>query len=99
MDDENKYQAPLKLTSAKHNRIDLELTIDPAPPSPRGNSRNYMIFLYLMVCSIQKKMIAQFCWGFTELWAFKIRYHLKKCSFFCIFNTHASSYFNTQNIY
>ena len=39
MDDENKYQAPLKLTSAKHNRIDLELTIDPAPPS--GNFRDY----------------------------------------------------------
>ena len=29
MDDENKFQAPLKLTSAKHNIIDLELTIDP----------------------------------------------------------------------
>ena len=35
-----------------------------------------MIFLYLMVCSIQKKMNAKFCWGFKELWAFKIRYHL-----------------------
>jgi len=35
--------------------IDIELTIDP------------MIFLYLMVCSIQ---------GFKELWVFKIRYHL-----------------------
>jgi len=30
--------------------IDLELTIDPAPPTPRT-----MIFLYLMVCRLQKK--------------------------------------------
>jgi len=27
-------------------------------------------------------MIAKFCWGFKELWAFKIRYHLKNCQFF-----------------
>jgi len=33
-----------------------------------------MIFLYLMVYSIQIKMIVTFCWGFKELWAFKIRY-------------------------
>ena len=39
--------------------IDLELT---------------MIFLYLMICSIQKKIIAKFCMSFKELWAFKIRY-------------------------
>jgi len=39
-----------------------------------------------MVYSIQKKMIATFCWGFQELWAFKIRYHLKHFHFW-IFNT------------
>jgi len=38
-----------------------------------------MIFLYLMVYSIQKKMIATFCWSFKELWAFNIRYHLENC--------------------
>ena len=63
------------------NDIDLELTIDPAPPP--GGIFGTMIFLYLMVCSIQKKMIATFCWGFKELWAFKIRYHLK-CHFLYI---------------
>jgi len=34
-----------------------------------------MNFVYLIVCSIQKKMIANLCWGFNELWAFKIRYY------------------------
>jgi len=50
-----------------------------------------MIFLYIMVCSIQKKMIATFCWGVNELWAFKIRYHLK-IAIFCIFNTKTFMY-------
>jgi len=36
-----------------------------------------------MVCSIQKKMIAKFCWGFKELWAFKILYHLN--NFHCLY--------------
>jgi len=59
---------------------------------PRGNFGT-MIFLYLMVCSFQKKMIAKPCWGFKELWAFKIRYHLKtKNAIFCIFNTKTSMY-------
>jgi len=44
-----------------------------------------------MVCSIQKKMIAKFCPGFRELWAFKIRYHLKK-AIFCTFNTNTPMY-------
>ena len=40
--------------------IDLELTIDPAPPPPpKGGFFGTMIFLYLMVCSIQKNMIAK----------------------------------------
>ena len=56
----------------------IELTIDPAPT---GGIFGTMIFLYLMVCSIQKKMIATFCWGSKELWAFEIRYHLKNCHF------------------
>jgi len=43
-----------------------------------------MIFLYLMVCSIQKKMIAKFCLGFNELWAFEIRYHLNNFHFLYI---------------
>jgi len=64
----------------KKMTLDLELTIDPAPPHPGG------IFLYLMVCSIQKKMIATLCWGFKELWAFKIRYHLKNCHFLYIYH-------------
>jgi len=34
-----------------------------------------------MVCSIQIKMIAKLCWGFKELWTFKIRYQLKKMAF------------------
>ena len=69
--------------------LDLELTIDPA--TPPGGISGTMIFLYLMVCSIQKKMIAKVCWVFKELWAFKIRYHLK-IAIFCIFNTKTSMY-------
>jgi len=34
-----------------------------------------MIVLYLMVCSIQKEMIAKLCWGFKEFWAFKYVRH------------------------
>ena len=49
--------------------VDLELTIDPALPP--GGIFGTMIFLYLMVCSIQKKMIAKLCWGFKELWVLK----------------------------
>ena len=63
--------------------IDLELTIDPAPP---GGIFGTMIFLYLMVCSIHKIMIATFCWGFKEL-----RYQLN-IAIFCIFNTKTSMY-------
>ena len=42
---------------------------DYRPCPPPGGIFETIIFLY-------KKMIAQFCWGFKELWAFKIRYHL-----------------------
>jgi len=45
-----------------------------------------MIFLYLMVCSIQKEIIALLCWGFKELWAFKMRYHLNNCHFMYVTN-------------
>jgi len=62
--------------------VDLELTIDPTLPP--GGIFGTMIFLYLMVCSIQKKMIAKLRWGFKKLWAFKIRYHLKNCHFLYI---------------
>jgi len=75
------------------DRVDLELTKDPAPP--RG------IFLYLMVCSIQKKMIAKLCWGFKELRAFKIPYHLKNCHLFVYLTIKhtLTNYFHTkQNI-
>ena len=54
----------------KRKQLGLELTIDPAPPVGIFRTMNF-----------QKKMIAKFCWGFTELWAFKIRYHLKNCHF------------------
>jgi len=58
--------------------IYLDLIVEPAPP---GGIFGTMVFLYLMVCSIQKKMMAQFYLGFIELWTFKIRYHLKHCHF------------------
>jgi len=68
---------------SKHpaNILDLELTIDPAPP---GGIFGTMIFLYLMVCSIQEEMIATFCSVFKKLWGFKIRYHLRNCHFMYI---------------
>jgi len=31
-------------------------------------------------------MIAQFCLGFKELWAFKMRYYLKNCH--CLYSWH-----------
>ena len=69
---------PLTPTSNIHTAIDdfidLDLTIDPAPP---GGIFGTMLFLYLMICSIQKTMIAHFCGGVKELWA--LRYHLN-CS-------------------
>ena len=36
--------------------LDHELTMEPAPPPPQGGIFGTMIFLYHMVCSIQKKM-------------------------------------------
>ena len=50
-----------------------------------------MIFLYIMVCSNQKKMIATFCWGVKELWGFEIRYHLKNAIFVYFTLTHPCS--------
>jgi len=41
-----------KSEQLKAGSVDLELTIDPAHP---GEIFGTMIFLYLMVCSIQKK--------------------------------------------
>jgi len=41
-----------------------------------------MIFLYLMECNLQKKMIATLCKSFNALCAFKIRYHLQNCHLF-----------------
>ena len=64
--------------------LDHELTMEPAPPPPQGGIFGTMIFLYHMVCSIQKKMIAKLCWGFKELLAYTIRYHLKNGQFLYI---------------
>ena len=53
----------------------------PTLPTNPGGIFGTMIYLYLMVCSIQEKMIAKLCWGFKELLAFKIRYHLNNCQY------------------
>ena len=43
-----------------------------------------VIHIYLMVCGIQNKMIAQLSLGFKELWTFIRRYHLNNCHFLYI---------------
>jgi len=71
-------------------QIDLELTIDPALPP--GGIFGTMIFLYFMVCSIQKKMIAKLCWGFKELFNRPLKYVTTSNAIFCIFNYKTSMY-------
>jgi len=63
--------------------LDLELTIDPAP---QGEFSGLWSSYTLWYVAFRKKMIANLCWGFKELWAFKIRYHLN-IAIFCIVNT------------
>ena len=48
-----------KSEQLKAGSVDLELTIDPAHPVEIFGT---MIFLYLMVCSIQKKNDCKFGW-------------------------------------
>jgi len=59
--------------------VDLEVNVCSHSGVFPGRIFGTMISLYLMACSIQKKMIAQLCLGFNELRAFKIHCHLNNC--------------------
>ena len=54
--------------------VKVEVTSD---PTTTGDTYDEAVsFLAPWVCSIQKKkIIAQYHWGFKELWSFKTRYH------------------------
>ena len=65
---------------------DLELTTDPAPPGT-------IIFLYLMVCSIQKIIIPKSCWALRSYGPLEYVTTSNIVIFcFCIFNTKTSMY-------
>ena len=77
------------LISAKigliQGHLDLELTIDPAPPPP-GEFSGLWFSYTLWYVAFRKLLIAKFCWGFKDLWAFKY-VTISKIASFCIFNT------------